>query len=282
MTIESYIEALTIGEMRFRTLRSIYCVLGTKGDPVFHTNKNEVVFEVVIEGKTALLHCGGEYEKAHTIAKIKNPYKLLTGEMLVFDTINNASWIDVIVEEHRPKDTQSRKTTQRHFVDFKECEFVGETADTLKRFCLNGKWGYADPSGNQIMSPQLSEADDFYEGRARVSLENRYGLIDREGRFVMQPQYEQLEWWGEANVISALHNGEWRIYDRMGQVLSRTSYDYIGTYSEGAFVVERCGKFGYIHTNGEPITPIRYTEAYSFSGGEGLAILNGKGYRIKK
>lgn len=165
-------------------------------------------------------------------------------------------------------------------VDFSRCDFVGSISDTLVRYRTANKWGFADRHGNKLAEAVYSSAEDFYEGRAAVASDGRYGLIDRDGGYVMPPVYESLEWHGEHNVIAACTDGKWKLYDRCGREMSIDTYDWIGDPCEDILVVRRGMKYGYVHTDGSPLTELRFDEAFSFCGGKALVTINGQTYHI--
>ena len=153
-------------------------------------------------------------------------------------------------------------------VDFSKCDFVGDIHDTLIRFRENGMWGYATRDGMPVGSERYMDAEDFYEGRAKVLSPNGYGLIDRDGTEIMKTGYELLEWHGPYNVATACHEGSWHLYDRMGRRLTSEAYDWMSDPREGFIITRRSDKYGYINLAGEQAIPARFDEAYSFENGK--------------
>jgi len=51
----------------------------------------------------------------------------------------------------------------------------------LNAVMRNGKWGYIDKSGMEVISPVFEEAGGFYDEYALVKLNGRYLLIDTDG-----------------------------------------------------------------------------------------------------
>lgn len=113
------------------------------------------------------------------------------------------------------------------------CEYVGRMADTLIRYRMDGKWGFACADGRRLECGPFDYAGDFYEGRAAVCVAGGYGLIDRGGAYVMEPEFEALEWYGPADVVTACTDGVWHLYDRCGRMLTAECYDWMGEPSEG-------------------------------------------------
>lgn len=60
----------------------------------------------------------------------------------------------------------------------------------------DGRWGFIDKSGKEVISPQFEQALGFSEGLAGVSIGGFWGFIDKTGRVVIEPQF------GVVNVFS--------------------------------------------------------------------------------
>ena len=52
-----------------------------------------------------------------------------------------------------------------------------------------GKLGFIDKAGKQVIPPKYNDAQPFSEGLAVVRLEGKYGYIDRSGKMVIPPQF---------------------------------------------------------------------------------------------
>ena len=57
---------------------------------------------------------------------------------------------------------------------------------------MNGRWGYIDKNGMQVVACRYSDARRFADGRAAVCLYGRWGFIDREGKMVVPAKYLEV------------------------------------------------------------------------------------------
>lgn len=57
----------------------------------------------------------------------------------------------------------------------------GGVFDNMIPVCKQGKWGFADPSGNVIIKIQYSDVRHFSEGLAAVKKDGKWGYIDTKG-----------------------------------------------------------------------------------------------------
>jgi hypothetical protein len=55
----------------------------------------------------------------------------------------------------------------------------------LARVSINGKWGFIDTTGKEIISAQYDEAISFEDGYARVKFMGQWGVIDKKGNTVV-------------------------------------------------------------------------------------------------
>lgn len=202
---------------------------------------------------------------------------------LLFEMLGNAidGEMEVIVEQEYKdevnvmSDLTRLAKHKRAIVDFSACEYVSVLSDTLIRIKEDGLWGYASRKGEYMIEPQFDDSCDFYEGRAAVCKGSEWGLINRDGDFVIEPCYELLEWYGRWNVVAALKNGEWMLYDRCGHRLTSKGYDWIGECFEGIMVACKGNKYGYLRADGTPLTDLKFDEAFSYEHGAGVVTING-------
>jgi hypothetical protein len=57
---------------------------------------------------------------------------------------------------------------------------------------LNGKYGFVDLQGNEVIPLKYDDAFNFSEGRAEVSLNGKYGFIDVNGNEVIPLKYDRV------------------------------------------------------------------------------------------
>ena len=55
--------------------------------------------------------------------------------------------------------------------------------------CKNGKWGFINLRGDEVITPQYQEVGDFHEELAAVCVDDRWGYIDKSNTFVISPKY---------------------------------------------------------------------------------------------
>lgn len=98
-------------------------------------------------------------------------------------------------------------------------------------------------------------AEPMREGRAMVQTSEGWGLMQSNGEWCLPPIYEEVEWDEEINLCVAMHEGLWNLFDREGNALTATPYDWIGSPTNGLFPARRDGRLTFINTAGCEITP---------------------------
>lgn len=110
----------------------------------------------------------------------------------------------------------------------------------------DGKQGFLDLDGNEVVPCIYDEIGAFRMGRTMVRIEEHYGIIDTMGNIVLPIEYDNL---------------------------STKGYKY--AYYDSLAMVEKDGLLGYVDLEGRIVIPLRFTQAYHFSQGLAPVLFNG-------
>ena len=156
-------------------------------------------------------------------------------------------------------------------------------SDGLAPVGLNGKYGFIDKSGNEVIPLKYDNAGSFSEGRARVKLNGKYGFIDKSGNEVIPCKYDDFlsNSFSDGTVPVKL-NGKYGFIDKSGNVVIPLKYDGAGSFKEGLGFVKLNGKWGFIDKSGKVVIPLKYDYAYFFTNGRAQVELNGERFYIDK
>ena len=185
-------------------------------------------------------------------------------------------------------------------------EFIAavRTYDQLEAFSegmaavgRNGKWGYINTNGKEIIPCQYdSEYEEyghgassdkkyglshpFHEGVAVVCLNGKWGVVDKKGNVIIE--------YGQYQVIDDCHEGLLRcrdfndIYvfvDKKGKkVFTAKEYIPVKSFHDGFCLVRKDDLYGYINKRGELTIPCKYQSASSFSEGKAVVSSSSKGF----
>lgn len=121
---------------------------------------------------------------------------------------------------------------------------------------------------------KYNEVHNFSEGFAKVELNGKWGFINQKGEEIIPLKYDNVEHFSEGFAIVKL-NGKYGFINKEGKKIIPIKYDYIHRFSEGFAKVKLNGKWGFINTKGKEIVPplVRASGSYPFIG-------SAKGYPI--
>ncbi len=110
--------------------------------------------------------------------------------------------------------------------------------------------------------------DDCICGLAKVKKEGKIGYVNKDGVEIIKPQYDEGLTFHEG--LTAVRKGsKWQYIDSTGKSISNGQFDDAFNFSEGLAAVGRNNKFGFINTKGDMVIDFEFTNASGFS--EGLA-----------
>lgn len=147
----------------------------------------------------------------------------------------------------------------------------------------NGKYGYIDETGKEVIPLIYDEAWGFSSGRAVIKLNDKEGLIDTKGNLVVNNIYDYCSSVCEDMIIVGI-NGKKNALDRKygyvdknGNVIVEPTYSKAFDFSEGLAAVKINEKYGFIDKTGKLVIEAKYDYVYD-SFQEGLAAVRLDGY----
>ena len=127
----------------------------------------------------------------------------------------------------------------------------------LVRVRRNGKYGYVDKSGHEVIPCKYDYAGNFREGLAIFEKDDKWGYIDKKGREVIPCKYDRTFNFSEGLAIVEKDDKSGFI-DKEGREVIPCKYDAAGSFSEGLAYVKKDDKWGYIDKTGREIIPFIY------------------------
>ena len=129
----------------------------------------------------------------------------------------------------------------------------------------NGRWGYANASGEPVIKAQFASAAPFEGGQAVVEKDGAFGLVDEAGKEVVPPAYDAINPYrgGYARV----RVGEaYTFLNESGQEFDHYFFNALDFAEGHAAVLDHRGWF-YLSGPEVPEKPVIFREAYSFVDG---------------
>jgi hypothetical protein len=142
---------------------------------------------------------------------------------------------------------------------------VGQFNDHLCSVEVNGKYGYIDTAGNEVIQAMYDNAGDFHGDITWIRLNGKEGLINRSGRFILPAMYNAIGSF-DKRYVSVDSGGKWGILTVSGELTTPIEYDDIESVYMGKVlpaVVKKNEKYGLLNTKGDLIIPCIYDELVS-------------------
>ena len=102
--------------------------------------------------------------------------------------------------------------------------------------------------------PEYDRIRPYSEDMAAVEKNGRWGFIDRQGREIVKPQYQDVLPYGESRA-AVKKDGHWGFVDKAGKETVKPQYDTVWPYKDGRATVQKGGERQSLDINGKPITP---------------------------
>ena len=147
----------------------------------------------------------------------------------------------------------------------------------------DGKFGYINTKGEQIVECKFDYAHNFHEGFARVLKDGKYGCINTKG---VECKFNEVRDFKEG-FAAVEKDGKWGYINTKGEQIVECKFDDTSYFYEGFARVKKDGKWGYINTKGEQIIECKFDDVGYFN--EGFApvqkdgkygYINTKGYSV--
>jgi len=121
----------------------------------------------------------------------------------------------------------------------------------------NEKYGLKDDDDAVIFAGRYDEGFLFTEGLAPVKLNGKWGFIDATGAEVITPQFDAVSEYFSEGLVAVCQSDRWGYIDLSGNVVIPQRYEFAGPFSEGLAVVNPSGSdWEFIDHEGIPVIPM--------------------------
>ena len=164
--------------------------------------------------------------------------------------------------------------------------FHGEGLLSVRR---DGKMGFIDFQGNEVIPPQFDWGHPFQEGLAMVTLDDLSGFIDVHGNEVIPLQFGSALAFSDG-LAAVMVGGRWGFINPDGEMVIAPQFEYVGAFSEGFAPVgmnaeisvahetdsslgeefestRRVLRWGFIDREGNVVVPMEFDGVQNFSSG---------------
>ena len=171
-------------------------------------------------------------------------------------------------DEELAKKQEEEKQKQEQEAKVKEEQKA--KVESLVKVEVNGKFGFVDKTGKEIVPPKYDDIHEFSEGLAKVQIDGKRGFINTEGKEVVELKYDKA-WKFSEGLAKVKANGKFGFVDKTGKEIVPPKYDNAKDFKEGLATVQLGDKRGFVNTEGKEVVELKYDKAGDFS--EGLAMV---------
>lgn len=146
----------------------------------------------------------------------------------------------------------------------------------------NGKYGFINKKGEEVIALEYEGAGTFFGGLAPVVKEGKVGAINMRNEVLIPFEYNYLTNFSEG-VAVYVKDSLWGIIDAKGKRITEPVFENMGTFSEGFAPYQKNKKIGYVNAKGEVVIQPVFDNAYAFSDSVAVVEKNQKfGFIDKK
>ena len=143
---------------------------------------------------------------------------------------------------------------------------VNKAGEPLFKNKKDGKYGFVNAKGEQVVECKFDYIYDFKDGLAAVEKDRKYGFINTKGEQVIECKFDDAKDFSEG-LARVKKDGKWGYINAKGEQVIECKFDWISDFSEGLARVKKDGKWGFINTKGEQVIECKFGYAHNFKKG---------------
>ena len=151
---------------------------------------------------------------------------------------------------------------------------------------LDGKYGFINKDGEEIIPCKYEDADNIPDGLIRVKSAEGWGFVNENGEEIISCKYEYAGAFSDG--LARVKSAEgWGFVNKNGEEIISCKYEDADDFFDGLARVQSKEGWGFVNKEGEEIIPCKYEDAYAFEGGlslvkskEGYGFINNEGEEI--
>ena len=148
---------------------------------------------------------------------------------------------------------------------------------------LDGKYGFINKDGEEIIPCKYEDADNIPDGLIRVKSAEGWGFVNKNGEEIISCKYEDADDFFDGLARVQSKEG-WGFVNKEGEEIIPCKYEDAYAFEGGLSLVKSKEGYGFINNDGEEIIPCKYEDAHGFLFGANTAEvkLNGEWINIDK
>lgn len=137
--------------------------------------------------------------------------------------------------------------------------FEADSLQTFKNgrgiFLKDKKWGWVNEEGREIVVPQFDEVLFSTKEKLVVKKDNKIFLVDGQGKVIQEIHADRKSILLTEEALIFEQRPTFYLVDLLRSKYQQLQYDEVGDISDGAIVVKKDGRYGYVDINGQEVIP---------------------------
>lgn len=134
---------------------------------------------------------------------------------------------------------------------------IDDYYEGLARVKINNRWGFVNIEGEEIIPAIFQYAVNFNNGLSKIVLENKWGVINKQGIVIIPIIYDRFEN-EHYDLIRVESYKKWGILGTYGNIIISCKYDFLGKFNDGLAKVRLDDRYGYIDIMGSIVIPLQF------------------------
>ncbi|MEM6965131.1 MAG: WG repeat-containing protein [Bacteroidota bacterium] len=155
-------------------------------------------------------------------------------------------------------------------------EFLENTEERIFKIYKNvSKYGLIDTLAEMAVNLVYDEIGALSGDRLAVARNGRWGFTDLAGNEIIPCRYRKVKPFRGGYAAAQLGN-KWGFIDRMGNIIIEFKYRRVGNFESGLAWVATGSGVGYINDQDEKVIPAKFSKAYDFEDHVARVVVDGK------
>lgn len=168
--------------------------------------------------------------------------------------------------QHKTYVSKDTSDSKHAALTYDRIDYFGEKREYWAQVKNDGKFGFIDTSGIEVVPPIYNRIDHFGEKRdnwAQVKNKGKFGFIDVNGKEVVALKYDRIDFFGLSleHWAQVKNKGLFGFIDVNGNEVVAPMYhriDLFGQSHDNWALVKYKGKYGFIDSKGQEVVPLKY------------------------
>jgi len=185
------------------------------------------------------------------------------GEYIVMPAFEEIEFFSESLLIFGNKYTFGLMTIQCQIVVPNKYEKIGKLSEGLAIVVLDGRLGYINEYGKEVISPQFDlipnylSRSQFKDGNAVVAKNRNYGIINTLGKEIVPLKNEDIGKW--TDLIAVQRKGKWGFINQANRIIIAPQFDFAESFVGHTAIIQEMSLYGVINRASNKIIETAYS-----------------------